>query len=100
VPTLVAAASAASHPARHQCIVDAGVFAVVGSYATIPTTWRDLQVKHLVKDNSDEYVLWHIRGIENVVNLNASRCEEDSSKHPLDNEAPRDVVKGVPEELR
>jgi hypothetical protein len=69
-------------------------------FAIRSPAWRDLQVKHLVKDNRDEYILRHIRGIENVVNLNASRCGGDTSEHPLDSEAPRDVVKGVPEELR
>jgi len=68
--------------------------------ATPSPAWWDLQVKHLVKDNRDEYILRHIRGIENVVNLNASRCGGDTSEHPLDNEAPRDVVKCVPKELR
>jgi hypothetical protein len=53
-----------------------------------------------VKHNRDEYILGHISGIENVVNLNAPRRSGDTGKHPLNNEAPRDVVKDMPEELR
>ena len=68
--------------------------------ATRSPDWRDLQVKHLVKDNRHEDILRHIRGIENVVNLNAPRFGGDTSERPLDDEAPRDVVKVVPEELR
>ncbi len=67
--------------------------------ATPSPAWRNLQMKHLVKNDRDEYILRHIRGVENVVNLNASRCGEDTSERPLDNEAPRDVIEGVPKKL-
>jgi hypothetical protein len=128
VPTHVAAASAASHRALRQCIEAAALApqwyvhlqplprrVVLGRslmlsfpelrrmhvpLATLSQDWRDLQVKHLVKNNRDEYILRYIRGVENVVNPNAWRCGGDTSKSPLDSEAPRDVVEAVPEELR
>jgi hypothetical protein len=34
--------------------------------AVLSRDCRDLQVKHLVKDNRDEYMLRYVRGIENV----------------------------------
>jgi len=39
--------------------------------ASLSPDWRDLQVKHLVKDNHYEHMFGHIGGIENV-NIDAS----------------------------
>jgi hypothetical protein len=34
------------------------------------------------------------------MNLNAPRCRQNTRKHSLDDEAPRDIVEGVLEESR
>jgi hypothetical protein len=61
--------------------------------ATPSPDWRDLKVKHLVKDDHDKYILRQIRGVENIVNPNSSRFGAHASKRPVENEASCDVVK-------
>jgi hypothetical protein len=48
---------------------------------------RDLQVKHLVKNDGDEYVFRCIRTIEDVVDPNATPRGGDTSERALEKQS-------------